>query len=140
MSGWDTNEFTAAESRLVLSSVAPKIVAADTGSTFTGTNIAATLERVGLSFDAPSKIKLVKAIYPRIDGLSGTEIQVEIGASMDFNGAVSWGSPMTYTIGTTYKLDTFVCGRFLAIRFSSSSAQPWRLRSYEMEVVPQGDY
>lgn len=139
-SGWNQDEFTAAQARLITCSNTPVLSAVDIGSTFNGTNVTATLERKYLDMGQPSKVKLVKAIYPRIDGTTGTQISVEVGSSMDTNTTPVYQTAQTYTIGTTYKIDTFASGRYISIRYSSTSAQPWRMKSYDIEADIKGNY
>jgi hypothetical protein len=139
-SGWNQNEFSQAEARLLLSSSAPKILSVDTGALMSGSNVVASLERTGLAFDAPYQSKMVRAVYPRIDAAQGTTVQIQVGASMDAEAEPTWSAPVTYTVGSTFKADVIATGRILAVRFSSTSAQPWRIRSYDLDIVPLGAY
>lgn len=139
-SGWNQNEFSAAEARLMLCTDEPSIVAVDIGATFSGENVDAVLERTGLAFDAPERVKTLRAIYPRIDAPVGTVVNIQVGAAMDAEANVTWGEPVPYTVGSTYKADVFASGRFLAVRISSTSVRPWRLRSYDLDIVMQGVY
>ena len=140
VSGWNNDEFSAAEARLLLCSATPNISVVDIGSTFNASNVTAMLERTGMAFESAMQVKMVRAIYPRIEAMTGTVIQVQVGASMDAETTPVWSVVSDYTVGSSYKVDTFASGRFLALRFSSSSPQPWRIRSYDLDIVKQGTY
>ena len=45
---------------------------------------------------------------------------------------------MTYTVGTDIKADSFAQGRFVAVEFSASS--PFRVRSFDLDVITTGAY
>ena len=137
---WNEDEYSPAQSRLLTVSKQPTISAVDVSSTFNGTGFTSSLTREGLAFDSPEQVKLIRAVYPRIDGPSGAKVQIEVGGAMDVEGPLVWSPPVTYTVGTTYKADAFASGRFLAIRFTSLDNQPWRIRSYDLDVVKQGVY
>ena len=112
----------------------------ETGSTFNGTNPTCILERSGLAFDKPDVVKTLKSLVPRFDAVAGTVLSIQFGASMDTEVAPTWSSAITYTVGTTRKVDSFATGRFLAIRITSTSGQPWRLKSYDPEIIEHGTY
>jgi len=48
--------------------------------------------------------------------------------------------PVTYTVGTSRKVDVNIAGRYIALRMRSTSGGVWRLRALEADVVPQGNY
>lgn len=135
---WNNDGFSATENRLLLTQTDPLIVQAETGGTFNGTTITSILERTGLAFDAPDEVKTVRSIVPRIDAAPGTVLTIQLGASMDAEVGPLYGPPITYTVGTTRKADGFATGRFLAVRISGTSAQPWRLKSYDLDFSKRG--
>lgn len=137
---WDANPFNPSDPRLVLARTAPQLVLTEGSISLSGTAMDAVLERTGLHFDAPDKVKTVKAVYPRVDAPTGTVLSIEVGATMDPEQGTVWTAPVTYTVGSTYKADTFATGRFLALRISSSGGRPWRIRSYDMDIHVRGTY
>ena len=137
---WNQDEFTPADPRLLIASNAPGIYLADAGATFAGSAVEATLERSGMAFDAPEQVKVIRSVYPRIDAPAGTQVQITLGYSMDAEQAPIWGSPVTYTVGSTYKADAFASGRFLALRLSSTGGPRWRVKSLSLDLVAQGAY
>lgn len=139
-SSWNSSDIARNESRFVLVSTAPAILGVDTGNDFSGTPFTARIERTGLSFDAPDRVKLLKAIYPRIDGTSGATVYIQAGGAMDAEGSYTWGAAVPYVVGSTYKADLFASGRFLAYRIYTTDTTAWRIRSIDMDVVAQGEF
>jgi hypothetical protein len=134
---WSENEYAPNEARLLLTSTA-KILAFDVGVTDDGASFTAVLERRGFTFDDTNTVKLVRSIIPRIDASTGTQITFEVGAAMTADVEPTWQPAATFTVGTGYKIDTLASGRFLALRISS--AQPFRLRSLDVDLVASGAY
>ena len=137
---WNQDELSPAQTRLLTVGTSPTINAVDVSATFNGSNFTSRLERIGMSFDKPDAVKLIRAVYPRIDAAKGTRVQIQAGGAMDVEGSVTWGAPVTYTVGSTFKADLFATGRFMALRFSSLDNQPWRIRSYDLDVQMMGGY
>lgn len=137
---WNQDEFSPADARLLIAGTNPSISLVDAGATFEGTAFTSVLERTGISLDDPQSIKTIRSIYPRIDAANGTLVQVEVGGSMNAEDAPQWSAPSVYTVGTTNKVDSFATGRFLSVRFTALDNQPWRLKSYDLDVIQQGLY
>ena len=135
---WSENEYSPAEARLLLSHSTPMISLADTGTTDFGSIITATLERSGMSMGEPDRVKLLRAIYPVIDGVNGSTVSIQVGASMFPDSTPAWQTAQTFTIGTDVKIDSFTTGRYLSIRFSNADYSPWRIRSFRVDYVGQG--
>lgn len=137
---WNQDEYGLTEERLLLATVEPKILTVDTGASYDGVYFNSFVERVGLAFDKPDRVKSIRAIYPRIDAIEGTVVKISAGGAMDPEGAVTWSDPVNYIVGSTYKADLFATGRFLAVRFESSDTQPWRIRSFDLDIIDRGRY
>lgn len=105
-----------------------------------GTAQTTRLERKGMHLDAPEVVKLIRGVRPRIDGDTGATVSVYVGASMDVDAEPTWAGPYTFTIGSTLKVDTLVSGRWAAVRFESSAANKWSLRSFDIDYVLTGQY
>jgi len=139
-SDWGAMAVMPSEKQLFLSTAAPKIVTVDSSSTFAGTSFTATLERTGIALGDQSAVKTIRAIYPRIDGVTGQTVYIQVGGSMDVETGYTWSTAVPYVIGSTYKADTFATGRFLAVRFYSTADATWKVRSYDIDYVVQGKY
>ena len=137
---WNASDIPLAQSRIIMGATGPVLLAVDIGTSFSGAAFGASIERIGLSMDTPDVVKTVKAVYPRIDGVTGGVVYVQVGAAMDVEGNYTWSAPVVYTIGTTYRADTFATGRFLAYRVYSTDAINWRIKSMDFELSQRGKY
>ena len=139
---WDENELSQAQERLLLCTTSPLIVAADVTGTRNGAAYTSYAERTGLTFGDPDIVKLSSGLRVRVDAAQGTKIQFELGATMNPEQAVSWGTPFQYTVGTTpnNQIDLFASGKFLALRVTSLDNQPWRVTSYGTPLKTAGRY
>jgi hypothetical protein len=138
---WDAGAFNAALPSVVLASAAnTKLYKADQTELADGSSQTTMFERTGLHFDAPDRVKLMRAVRPRIDGSSGEVVSVYVGSSMDVDADPVWQGPYTFTIGSTLKVDCLATGRYFGIRFSSTSNATWRIRSVDYDVEPMGAY
>lgn len=137
---WNASDIALTQSRFLLGTSTPKLLGIDIGTDFSGTDYTAKIERTGLTFDAPDSVKLIKAIYPRIDGTTGSTVYIQAGGAMDVEGSYTWCDPVPYVIGTTYRADLFATGRFMAYRVYSTSSFAWRVRALDIEIVKMGAY
>jgi hypothetical protein len=139
-SGWNENEYSPAEARLVMGHTTPLISLVDTGTTEFGALIAASAERTGMNLGDGNSVKLVKAIWPHIDGNNGASVSIQVGASMYPDSAPTWGAAQTFTVGQSAKVDCFASGRYLAVRFINTTYSGWRMKSFGIEYEPAGAY
>jgi hypothetical protein len=137
---FDQAQLPLSKAQLVLCTTEPKILAVDVGSTFHGSAFTASVERVGLAFGDPGQVKIVRGIYPRIDGNIGSTVYIQFGATMDAEAPYAWGDVVPYVIGSTYKADTFITGRFIGYRVWSTDTFSWRLRSMDVDVKMGGRF
>lgn len=122
-----------------------KLLLADSSNTFNGTAITAYVERRNLGFPlkngAPPDFtteKLLRGIWPRIEGTSGGVVTVYVGSQDKVNGTITWDSGSSYTIGTSDFLDVLVAGRMFALKFQSTTNISWKLSGYDVDVKPIG--
>lgn len=135
---WNQTATSPSSTRLVMAS--SNLLLADTGVSFAGTPMTAYLERTGMSFGSPERIKLLRGVRPIFEGSDGAEIQIQVGASMEPNTAPTWGDPVTFTVGSSLKADAFACGRYLAVKILSDSLCSWRLKRMQFDVDVKGAY
>lgn len=135
---WDQDLFMTASLRAVMSASNNKLYVIDQNASFDGVLPAAYLERKGLHFGSPEKIKLIKGIRPRIKGNTGDIVNVYVAATNDPNDSPVYGAPMQHTIGTTIANDCLVAGRYIAIKFETGNGYGWRLDSFDIDVDTQG--
>lgn len=136
---WNGGDNVPNTSRVLMAGDDTKLFLLDGSSSFGGAAPSAFVERRGLSFDAPEKIKLIKGIRPRIVGNTGATVLVKVGSQDD-----PWSEPeyttMTHTIGSTVRDNCLVAGRYISIRFESDTAYNWRLDSYDVELETMGNW
>ena len=108
----------------------------DTGTTFNGTNFTAFIERLNLDIGDLEASKWTSAIYPLIDG-TGT-VTIKAVADDTYGNAVNFSDRRAYSgtfkIGSDYKVDTRVNGRFASYRFESTDADSWRLAGFSFNT------
>lgn len=136
---WDSPDLVPNAARVLMGSNAQKLYMLDSSSSFAGSAPTGYVERRGLSFDAPEKIKLVKGIRPRITGNAGETVTIQVGSQDDPFEEPSY-TTMTHTIGSTVRNNCLVAGRYISIKFETGSAYNWRLDSYDIEVDAIGDW
>lgn len=137
---WNENEYSPAEARLLMCRSTPLITLEDTGTTDLGSLIDARLERTGMTMGDPYSVKTMRSIYPRIDGIVGATIDVQVGSSMYPDEATTWQTAQTFTIGSSIKVDSFATGRFFAVRFSNVDYGAWRMKSFDVDYVNSGAF
>lgn len=136
---WNQLDVSQADKRLIGSSTASRLYLLDQTATFNGTSFEARFERTGLAFGDPERVKLVRALYPRIESSAGTTVYIQLGASMDAEQSPIWSTPVAYNVGSSFKADTFAQGRLLALRVYGSSGN-WRIKSVDADVILKGNY
>lgn len=140
LTAWNGPDFTPDRTRVMMGSADNKLYLLDASASFNGALPNAYLERAGLHFDAPERIKMITSVLPRITGNRGGTVLVRLGWAEAPGDDPTWQDAMTYTIGTTLRCDGFASGRYLAIRFETGTAFSWRLDSLDIEVVDAGAY
>ena len=137
---WRNSNIALSQASFIIGTSEPNLLLADLNADFHGTAHPARIERTGLSFDEPERVKVCRSIIPRIDGKTGSTVYIQAGGANDVEGSYTWSEPVPYVIGTSYKADLFASGRFLAYRLYSVDAFAWRVRSLDMDVVVRGKF
>jgi hypothetical protein len=139
LSLWNGGDYTPDSARVVMASEDVKLYLLDGSATSGTTTPTAYLERIGLAFDQPDTIKLIKGVRPRIYGTNGATVLIKIGGTNDPYQQPTY-TIMTHTIGSTISNDCLVSGRYISIRFESGTAAQWRLDSYDFDVDQGGKW
>jgi hypothetical protein len=138
LTAWNGPDFTPDSARVIMASGDTKLFLLDAAASFDGVAPTSYLERRGLSFDVPERIKLVRSIRPRITGNVGDTVLIKVGGSDDPYADPVYGAAMTHIIGQTVSNDLMLSARYIAIRFESGTAAQWRLDSFTIDAEPQG--
>ena len=130
---FDSDTIQQNSNRLCALTTDSKIYVVDVGETFKRTSgMTSYIEKSGMHFGNHDSFKFLRALYPRMEGAIGSEIEVLIGTQSYVNAPVKY-TKYTYKIGT-HKLDCRVTGRYITIRFQSRDVNyPWRLQGFEVE-------
>jgi len=132
---WNSAEYSTTASRLVMASAANTAIYLEgVGETFAGTALTCQITRERLSLDDPAAVKLVRGIRPLIEAANGTVVNVYVGSAMDQIADTTWQGPFPFTVGSDQKIDCLVSGRFISVRFESTSTYAWRMKRYDMDV------
>jgi hypothetical protein len=140
LTAWNGPDFTPDTARVMMGSADTKLFLLDASTSFDGALPSAYLERRGLHFDMPERIKEVSCVRPRITGNRGGTVVVRLGVAENPGDEPTWGPPLTYTIGSTPKLDQFIAGRYLAIRFETGTAYSWKLDGFSLDIADAGEF
>ena len=136
---WNGPDQVPNSSRVLMGSSDTKLYLLDAASSFAGVPPVSSLERQGLSFGAPEKIKLIREIRPRIMGNTGDTVIIEVGSQNDPYETPQY-TTMTHTIGETVSNNCLVAGRYISLKFRSGSAYNWRLDSYDIDLIYKGNW
>lgn len=140
LSAWGGPDFVPSTARTIMASANQKLYMMDSSASFDGVIPNAYMERRGLMFDVPDRIKLIRGIRARITGAVGETVLIYVGTSDDPYADPTYGDAMVHTIGTTVKVDCLVAGRCIAIKFATGTAYQYRVDSYDVDVEDAGAF
>lgn len=142
----DPNKAPYSQTIMMASPFLSKLFSLDNTLLFDGVAYNSYVEHDGLSVvgvDAqgrpagnPNVMKLLRGIIPHFSAVVGTTISVYYGARDTPTGSVAWQTPKSFVVGTDFKVDCYVPGRFLAVKFLWTSEA--KLQSYDLDVAPLG--
>jgi hypothetical protein len=107
---------------------------ADTNSD--GTPKVCTAERAGLPIEGADGVAMVREAWLDYDGTEDLEVTFGVQDSPD--GPVTWGTPQTWTPGTSQSLTPRLAGRFLAVRLHSEGVGWWKVGALTIDWAMQG--
>lgn len=128
-----------------------RLLLADDGYQFTGTNFTARATKQGLAAFGLKRsgepkvsaehIKHVRALWPQAQwrGESAT-LDVWVGAQMRPSDAIDWSGPFTYNPATQSKIDCRVTGRILSFRFETRQNAQIVLGAFTLDMDIVGRY
>lgn len=98
----------------------------------------AYLWRTGIDFTGYAGHATVTAMYPRIEGVSGTVLNFRFGMQDDDNGPLDLDPPQAFVIGLDDHLDTNFAGKLLAVQVTSTGGGAWQLSGLQPEGRQSG--
>jgi hypothetical protein len=136
---WGQSAFGNTQTSLLMGTTAPLLIAMEKSNDFAGVPFTASVTRKHTCVDGdPSRWKLLKGIRPRFDAPVGMVINIQVAGSTSPDVEPTFSAPVPFVVGSSFKADVLASGRFHSVQFSSTSSQPWRLKSYDLEFEQQG--
>jgi hypothetical protein len=148
---WGGTKYKALANRMLMftTGAGRKAYLLDQGSLFDGVEYESYVERIGLSvlgkdpysgkpLYESDQLKTVTEVWPRIKADRGVVIDIWLGSQVTEDSAIKWKGPFAFTAGVSKKINPYVTGRILSIRFAVRGARPWQLSGYDLEVIPGG--
>jgi len=135
---WDAFPAVPISRKTVLSSTDNKLYIIGNGNTANGSTFTAEIQRDYISFGDNQKVKYFRSIWPRFDAVNAQSIEISIGVSMEVGETPDWQTAKVWTHGTSRKIDVNKSGRYLSIRLRSTTGSPWKIRSMDIDLQPQG--
>jgi hypothetical protein len=125
---------------LVIAGVARQLYLVNASKTENGTNMTQTVTRQGLHFGDQLTHKTARAFIPNIVGTPGDVFNFRLGKQNELNDPVTWGPVRPYTLGNSVQVSSIVTGRYHAYEMTTTTANPWQLRSAQYEIESRGRY
>lgn len=150
---WGNSAYSSKHKRLLAFTrgVGRKAYLEDSSMLYGSTVYESYVERIGLSafgkdpisgkpiFNS-DQVKIVTEVWPRIEAELGTEIEIFIGSQETQDKPIKWNGPYKFIAGKMAKINPYVNGKILSIRFGAKAGVFWKLSGYDLEVVSGGSY
>ena len=97
------------------------------------------VERQRLPLEPFEAIKTVKRVWVKVkypgknSTTTNTVINVYVGFQMNKNDSVTWNGPYPLDIVVNNKIDCFVTGRYISIKFQTTTDMDWVLQGFDLE-------
>lgn len=132
---WGSQTYNPSRMKILLASnIDNKLYVVGESNAFNGVAFTSTIEKTNVYFGDDQKVKSIHSLTPHITGTGVAKIY--IGTSMLQDSPVTWSGPYLYTIGTSYKVDCRLFGRYVGVKFEFDSLGPWVLNGYTLEFTP----
>lgn len=97
----------------------------------------ATRDNMGLTKDV-GMIKRVKRVLPKVIGTSGDVLSIRVGSRSSPDGSVAYSAPFAFILGTDYKIDCRVSGRWIALDIRYAGTNTIRVAGFDIEFEDDG--
>lgn len=136
---WGTNDYAPDSPRLILTRTAPGLAMfdanlSDYGSAFTASVRARIVPKAG------GRMVYLRGLRPVIEAAAGTTVYVQISTATTPGGTLTAGTALPFVVGTDREIHPEASGLVVEVNFYSTANQPWRLKSCEADLKPQGRY
>ena len=134
---WGEESYNPSEEGIVMADYTnSKLYKANTTTTLGGQAYTSYVERTGLDFGDDLNYKFINGITPHFSG-EGT-VLIQIGHEKHQGQGVFWVAPQPFVIGTDYKADFRLSGRYIALKITGNDSQAWSLTGYTIEYENEG--
>jgi len=136
---WDEKLYSATSDSLLIAGYSDtKMYHLDNSSTFDGNLFSHYVERVSMPLVNNTHNKLISALWPNVAGPSGTEITIQVGSQQKASEPISWSPSQTFIIGTTDHIDAMIEGKYISVKFSSTTSNSWKLYNFMLDTELMG--
>lgn len=140
--GWEDDDVTWGGVELSSKDFAPILLFGDSFYILghaTSAALSSYVERKAI-VHVPGKVVIGREVWPQITGPEGEIIKISLGSHDTPDGGITWEGPYDFVIGSTEFLDFAVTGRYLAVRFESTTVPSWKLQSYVIDYEITGEH
>lgn len=107
-----------------------------------GNSVTAFVERINFQIYDDQHMKFIKRLWPKVTKKAGANsfIQVYVGTSLTTTGQPVWQGPYQFNTLLDDKLDCLCFGRYISVRFETTSDLVWELHGFDLEVDSKGKW
>lgn len=120
---------------LIAGTTDEKLYYGDTTNQHDGVNYTASVTKNGMLFDTPY-MKHITRIFPNVSGTGS--ITVKLG-SEDYPDEGPTYEEYEFEIGSSYKIDTRVSGRYISLQLESTNGNAWEAESFIFDYDTDGE-
>jgi len=143
-----TSFFNLAGKTLVMASPTnTKLFRNETGNQEDTSDMNSYIQRTGLTMDEQgqpdqSMVKRISAVWPKMkvnpDSDSDT-VNIYVGHQMSTEEAITWEGPYTFNPDTQSKVPVRVTGKYIGVKFESTTDTTWQLNGYSLDIKNAGN-
>jgi len=112
----------------------------DFSKTANGELIESVLTKESMDLGEYALIKLVTGIVLNVNGTSGDTLQVRVGTQLRDVDDISWGQPVTFTIGVDELVNITLKGRLISVEIRALTGEQWRCYGMQIKYQLEGLY
>ena len=123
-----------------------KLFRNETGNQEDTTDMNSYIQRTGLTMDEQGNpnqtmVKHVSSVWPKMkvnpDSADDT-VNIYVGQQMSTEEAITWEGPYTFNPDTQSKVPVRVTGKYIGVKFESTTDTTWQLNGYSLDVKNAG--
>ena len=123
-----------------------KLFRNETGNQEDTTDMNSYIQRTGLTMDEQGNpnqtmVKHVSSVWPKMkvnpDSADDT-VNIYVGQQMSTEEAITWEGPYTFNPDTQSKVPVRVTGKYIGVKFESTTDTTWQLDGYSLDIRNAG--